>query len=617
VSINICIQAKQFYLILCFFSITCLDIEFLSTSIQAQTNILAFQDSLNGQTISFPIDVKTLEKKDSQILKNTLVNWLTEQRKKGYLEASIDTVIKEESPTEFNYKVIVHIGKLFTWVSLNTGGIPENYLAQIGYRNRLFEQTPLSYKEVFDLEEKLLNLAENSGYPFAQVFLDSVQLSPDNLVSASLVLNLGRLFLFSNINTQESIDAKLDAGFLENLLDIRPGAPYSKAKVLKISQRIAELPYLSEKRKPTVIFRGNEAIVNLYLTNKKASRWDALIGVLPTTTPNGQSLNITATANVEAYNALGVGERIYALLEQLRPQSPKLDLRFTYPYILNLPYGADISLNIYKQDTTYLDSKYDIGIQYFLGGNQYLKGFYTSVSSSNLSLNKSLLLQTHRLPNNLDVSTNSFGLEYKVQKYDYLYNPRKGFSMVLRGAIGQRNVNTNQEIVGLIDPFDPNFKFSSLYDTVVKSSTQYKFDLKGDVFLPIQSNSTFRIAAQAGVLITPTPIAQNEQYRLGGNRLLRGFDEESIYATRYVVGSLEYRLLIGKNAYLYVFTDQAYIENKTSVNNYSDTPSGYGLGISFETGVGIFGVSFAVGKQQQDAVDFRNIKTHFGYINLF
>jgi hemolysin activation/secretion protein len=99
--------------------------------------------------------------------------------------------------------------------------------------------------------------------------------------------------------------------------------------------------------------------------------------------------------------------------------------------------------------------------------------------------------------------------------------------------------------------------------------------------------------------------------------LLRGFDERSVFATRYVVLTLEYRLLIGQNSYLYAFTDGGYLEDVTTSTRRFNKPLGFGAGLTFETKVGLFGFSLALGKLQDNPVDFRNVKTHFGYVNLF
>ena len=110
----------------------------------------------------------------------------------------------------------------------------------------------------------------------------------------------------------------------------------------------------------------------------------------------------------------------------------------------------------------------------------------------------------------------------------------------------------------------------------------------------------------------------NEQFRLGGNKLLRGFNEESLQATRYLMSSFEWRLLIGKNSFLAAFADWAYLENLTNRNQFIQRPFGMGAGMNFETPAGIFGISLAVGRSNPgEALDFRAPKFHLGYVSLF
>jgi outer membrane protein assembly factor BamA len=108
-------------------------------------------------------------------------------------------------------------------------------------------------------------------------------------------------------------------------------------------------------------------------------------------------------------------------------------------------------------------------------------------------------------------------------------------------------------------------------------------------------------------------------YRIGGIKTLRGFDEESIYASFYVIGSLEYRYLLEENSYLYFFTDAAYYENLSVsfAGDRYDTPFGFGTGISFETKAGIFSINYALGKQFDNPIYLKSGKVHFGIVNYF
>jgi len=48
-----------------------------------------------------------------------------------------------------------------------------------------------------------------------------------------------------------------------------------------------------------------------------------------------------------------------------------------------------------------------------------------------------------------------------------------------------------------------------------------------------------------------------------------------------------------------------------------DVPFGFGAGGAIETKVGVFGITYAMGKQLDNKINFRSAKIHFGYVNYF
>lgn len=549
---------------------------------------------------------------DSLTLQSVLKQSLIKAHQEAYLEASVDSMHKVENIWWIKY----HLGQPYKWAYLKNGNVPEAFLSEIGYREKLYENKRFIYSEIAELEDKLLNYAEDNGYPFAQVHLSDWHIEQGE-IGAFLTIQLGGVFRFDSIHTEGFVH--LSPSFLQRYLDIPKGSLFSRSKVLKISQRLAELPYLKERKKASLSFReDNSVVVKLLLDEKKASRWDFLVGVQPSQATDGsQKFAITFNGNLDFHNLLGVGERIMANFENLRPQSPRLNVKLNYPYILNASFGFDGVFDLYKRDTTYIETHLNLGSQYLLGANNYLKLFWNRYNARNLLINTAQIIQTKRLPNTLDIVTNTYGLEFLKQGLDYRFNPRRGFSILLRGGAGIRQVQRNSDILNLKDNADSSFNFKSLYDTVVLKSFQYKIDFKTDFYIPLFQRSALKWGFQGGFITTSSPIAQNEQYRIGGNRLLRGFNEESIFATRYAVATVEYRLLIGQNSYLYAFSDWAWVQNKTRTINEIHTPFGFGMGISFETKVGMFGFTLAAGRENNIPIDFRNIKTHFGYISLF
>jgi outer membrane protein assembly factor BamA len=136
-------------------------------------------------------------------------------------------------------------------------------------------------------------------------------------------------------------------------------------------------------------------------------------------------------------------------------------------------------------------------------------------------------------------------------------------------------------------------------------------------YFPAGKRSTLKTALTTG-LFQSEDIFRNELFRIGGYKILRGFDEESIYASRYAIFTAEYRYLTGLNSFLFLFTDAAVTKTKYQSADLSNNFLSTGLGLSVETGFGILNVSYAIGKRNDVKFDLRGAsKIHFGYINYF
>ena len=98
---------------------------------------------------------------------------------------------------------------------------------------------------------------------------------------------------------------------------------------------------------------------------------------------------------------------------------------------------------------------------------------------------------------------------------------------------------------------------------------------------------------------------------------MRGFDEASLLASSYVVGKIEYRFILEQNSYLLLFYNRAWYEDRSREEILTDTPYGFGAGITFDTKLGIFSFTYALGSQQSNPIEFRAAKVHFGLVNYF
>lgn len=540
-------------------------------------------------------------------LQKTLNNIVTDLQSQAYLTASIDSVSRKGN----EFQAFLFVGEQYRWATLNTTNIDELLLAKIGFREKLYQEKVFDYQQVTDLKNAILDYYENNGFPFASVKLSNIKIQKDK-IEANLSLDKGPLILINSIELVEPIP-NISIGYLENYLGIQAGDLYSEQKIKAIRERLQELPFIKERQSVRVLFVGNSAKVYLFLDKQKASQFDFLIGFLP---QNEETGRLTLTGNVQLYfqNILGKGELIDIKWQQLRPLTPQLDLRLAYPYILNLPLGADVDFRLYRRDTTYIDINYNLGVQYLFEGGNYVKVFLDNFQTNLLTINQLQIINTRQLPRTLDVFNSTFGLEWQQQNLDYRFNPRKGLSLKLRGGAGIKRIEESNLIVSLSDS---TFDYSTLYDNIQTRSVQLR--LQGDVayFIPFGSRGTVKIGVQTGGIITQDSIYQSELYRIGGNQILRGFDEESIFSSLYAIGTIEGRLLTGQNAYLFSFVDFGYLQNQSIGRNITDFPFGFGLGLTLELGAGVLTFSVATGRQLKNPINFQATKIHVGFVSFF
>lgn len=512
---------------------------------------------------------------------------------KGFAEASYLSIALDSS----SYLIHFKLGKKYTWISINFNPLYRDILYKAGYKTSDYKERPLRFSKLERIFEKTLQLCDNTGYPFANIQLDSIQVAEGN-VSAYINLQLNKFIKIDSIINKGN--SKISTYFLHNYLGIKPGQAYQEAKIIAIENRIKELPFLKSMKPYEFTFTPSQSKLVLYLDNKKANQFDGVLGFLPSEKTG--KIEFTGQAHLKLQNALNRGELIDVDWRKLQLNSRDIKAKITYPYLLNTPLGLDLNFKLFQRDTLFIDVSQNAGIQYLLSGTNFLKVFINNRNLSLVSTNGLEFLTT--LPDYADVKTLTYGIGIKLEKTDYRFNPRKGYKLSSTVATGTKTIVKNSKIA------------EKLYADINLKSTIYNGDLQADVFIPLFKQSTINIGLKAAGMQAEN-IFLNEAFRIGGNSSLRGFDEESIYATSYGIGNLEYRFLFEQNSYLFLFGNAAWYELNTKNSYVNDTPYGFGTGVSFQTKAGIFTISYALGKQFDNPILLRAAKVHFGIISVF
>jgi outer membrane protein assembly factor BamA len=530
--------------------------------------------------------------------------------KKGFTAASIDSVQMDSAAAYLQ----LYIGEKFTWSLIRTRTADEQMLDAAGWSSKILAGKPANADRFESQELQLLNYLENNGYPFAKISLDSVMID-QGAIHAVLNVERGPLYKIDSIRIVGG--AKISVDFMERYLGIPEGSIYRKDRLLMISRRLLELPFVQEERPWTINMLGTGSILNLYLKPKKSSQIDVLVGLMPNNdqTASGKLL-VTGQATVALKNPFGNGESLGLDWQQLQQQSPRLNLNFQQPYIFHSPYGINLAFSLYKKDSSYINTDGLLGIQFNASMNLKASVFIQTAGCTVLTIDTNQIIATRQLPEVADVSSLSLGASFEFNNTNYRFNAVRGNELYFIGSAGTKRLKKNSEITKLKDQSDPSFDYSTLYDTLKTSSYQFRLNFSGAHYFMLSHASTLRLALNAAWYQSPK-IYRNELFQIGGYKLLRGFDEESILASEYSVGSLEYRYLIGVNSYLFSFFDGGWARNNVPGYAINNTYLGVGLGLAFETKAGIFNMSYAVGKLNSDPFQFRQAKIHLGYVNFF
>ena len=514
---------------------------------------------------------------------------------RGQLTASIDSLVQDSATT----KAWIHTGEVFRSSELRAGNADILILRQSGYRTKFFNDKPFRPRDIKKLTENILRYCENNGYPFATVSLDSVLIRDDNSISASLDLQLNQKVSIDTVIVKG--DSKLHPSFLRNYFKIKEGNPYNELRIARIESRLKELPFVNAIRQTEVVFVDDRASIIFYLDKKKASQFDGIIGIAPNDQTTGKLL-LTGDIKLKLLSAFNRGELIDFNWRKLEPLSQDLNFHFNYPFLFGTPFGFDYLLKLYKKDTSYLNLNNVLGVQVMFNGYNHVKAFYENLKSNLLSTEG--LESATTLPEYADITTSFYGMGVDYSKLNYRYNPSRGYRFDMSGAIGAKKIREN-----------PNIN-PELYDSIPLNSTLYRLTLNADVFIPLFRGGTFLVANKSGLLENKN-LFDNELFRIGGLKTLRGFDEESITASAYSIFTFEFRYLFDVNSFFQLFFDGSVYERKTTSDYMRDTPYGFGAGVSFETRAGIFTLSYALGSREGIPLQFKTAKIHFGITTTF
>ena len=427
-----------------------------------------------------------------------------------------------------------------------------------------------------------LNYMNNIGYPFAKFKFNKSEIK-SNTVHIICDVEKGPLVTIDTIYNPEMSKKELE--LIYKITKIKNKDPFNLSIISSINEKLKNTNYFTLKKPVAYEFINNKAHIYCFAKNKPLNNMNGLLGLQPG--PNGE-IQLTGNLSLTLLNGLKKGETFYLNWRKMFNSSQNLITNFSLPYIFKSDFELNGNLNMIRKDTTFFNINLDARINYLISNNYSVGIVYNSIGST------SLLTSEYN-----STSLSNFGFSLMKNKLDNLFNPTKGFKFNTTVTSGLKKTflteNSNE-----IEQKTTNYFGLINYEQYLKTSNRTTFNVKINGLATINDN-----------------LFENELSRIGGYQKLRGFDEESISVSSYLVGSFEYSYRLDKGSNIFLLTDFCKSEKKTNTEVLIRSYQSVGLGLNISLNNGFLTMIYALGREIKQPFLIRTGKIHIGFTSYF
>lgn len=502
---------------------------------------------------------------------NLITNELDTLSKKlqliGFIENRINNKIRL-SDTIHDVKFI--LGKKFNFIHIYIGN--NETMKKLVYKEEKDTIIVPFNKVDFFLNNAISKLEEN-GYSLAKLQLENFR-KKDSL-------------LICDLNIKKEIYRKLDEivikgfekfpiGFKKSIERSYKKKPFTQELIKKINGDFDKVRFVKQLKYPEILFTKDSTKVFVYLDKSNPNTFDGFIGF---GNNENNKIKFNGYLDLNLVNLLKTGEIFILNWKSDGNDQKTFNTSLELPYIFKSPIALKGELNIFKQDSTFQNTKTAVNLGYYFTTNsKFFLGYQSSESNDIQNVNSGLLddYSNSFITANFDLSKIT-----PKDNYEALLFPEKS-KIWIKTGYGKRESQNNIE----------NQFFTEI-------------NLKNNFFL--NEKNSISLKSQNFFLQSDKYII-NELYRFGGVNSIRGYNENSLQGSFFSSILTEYRYAFSQNFYIHSVIDYGYYQDKTS--NSKGNLYGLGFGIGLLTKNGLFNLLYANGSSNSQTIKLSNSVIH-------
>jgi len=498
---------------------------------------------------------------------NEITNIHSNLKKEGFFVATLDTIIKENE----KYEAMFTLGKKTENLILI---LPQEF------KKNTFGQFNDSVRIKTKTFEKFTNLLltnlDATGNSFSEI-----SFTKPTLINDTLILNLK--IIKSKSRTIDKVLVKgydkFPKKFLKQFFKITKPTVFSKKKMKTVSQLTKSLDFIQEKKAPEVLFKKDSTHLYLFLDKLETSSFDGIINFA--SKENEEGLLLNGNLDLKLNNILNTGEKFELFWNKVAKEKSEFKINSSIPYIFNTPLSIALGFNLYRQDSTFLNTRFNLNTQYELNTKSRTSISYSSETSS-------YLLNTAE--NNFDSYSNYFiGIGYQLKNLSENELFKNNYSLAIKSKLGKRK-------------------------NEISDQTQFQLEVLTSLNIQTNKKSYINIKSESKILRSKNYLI-NELYRIGGANSIRGVNEQSIFTDSYSFANIEFRYLTSTSSYLYSITDLGFYKN--SITDKLNNAYGLGGGYRFKLNNNFVDLGYVIGNNSDNQLELDKSKLIIKWTSYF
>ncbi|MDQ6529535.1 hypothetical protein [Flavobacterium sp. LHD-85] len=505
-------------------------------------------------------------------LNNEISAVLNKLTKQGYTDSKI---LENKKTNDSTYTALIDLKTKIKEIHIYIGANSFFYNSKENTKDSII----IPYTELENFLNQEISEKEKAGFAFSKIKLENIK-KKNSTIYADLNFDseIKRTLNSIIINyTNPSLKDYFPKGALKQLNRKYINKTFNQETVKKLSDDINNFEFVSQAKYPEILFTKDSTKVYTYLDKRKANTFDGYIGF---SNDDSKKIQLNGYLDISLINTLHAGEQFSLYWKSDGNKQTTFNTRLEVPYIFKTALGIKAQLNIFKQDSTFQNTKTAIDLGYYLNYNSKVYIGYQSTESSDIQNTNNATISDFK--NSYFTST----LEYKKNNNSNYLFLRKSYANLLFGY-GKRTANNTTEIKETTNQFYTNLNFS------------YNFELNKKNFVYINPQILY---LQSENYIT------NELFRFGGLNSIRGFSENSLQGNIANLFITEYRYLLSSNLYIHTILDYGIYQDQTSIKNSEKFNSliSAGVGLGLLTKNGLLKIIIANGSTNQTEIKFYN-----------